>query len=185
MDMGMWWWYPFPLKERSGDALLGEDAGPADGGLTLVPPAFLVNAKTRKPLWVGIQSYKKGGEGNRYPTPAEYRAQAYVALAHGAKGLMWYGGSVQGGIFNAPEEGHWSDLKRVVREIRDQADVFMAPNDTPPVLEPSDAPVSLIAKKVGRKRIVIAVNRSAHPVEVTLGGEALPLEPFGVYIAKP
>jgi hypothetical protein len=28
------------------------------------------------------------------------------------------------------------------------------------------------------------VNRSAHPVEVTLGGEALPLEPFEVYIAK-
>ena len=184
MDLGMWWWYPFPLKQREADALLGEDAGPANADLTLVPPAFLVNAKTRKPLWIGIQSYKKPGEGSRYPTPAEYRAQAYMALCHGAKGLMWYGGSVHGGIFLAPEEGHWPELKKIVREIRDQQDMFMAPNDTPPALEPSDAPVSVMAKKLGRKKVVIAVNRSAHPVEVTLGGEALPLEPFGVYIAK-
>jgi hypothetical protein len=67
MDLGMWWWYPFPLKERQADALLGEDAGPADAGLEAVPPAFLVNAKTRKPLWVGIQAYKKAA--NAIPPP--------------------------------------------------------------------------------------------------------------------
>jgi hypothetical protein len=183
MDMGMWWWYPFPLKQRQADALLGEDAGPASADLELVPPTFLVNAKTKKPLWVGVQSYKKPNE--RYPTPAEYRAQAYLALMHGAKGLMWYGGSVTGGIYNAPKaENNWPELKKVVREIRDSADVFMAPNDAPPALEPSDAPVTVMAKKVGKRKVVVAVNRTAHPVEVTLGGEALPLEPFGIYIQK-
>jgi len=183
MDLGMWWWYPFPLKQRQADALLGEDAGPANSDLELAPPTFLVNAKTRKPLWVGIQSYKKQGE--RYPTPDEYRAQAYLALMHGAKGLMWYGGSVTGGIYNAPKtENNWPELKKVVREIRDNADLFMAPNDTPPALEPSNAPVTVMAKKLGKRKVVVAVNRTAHPVEVTLGGEALPLEPFGIYIQK-
>jgi hypothetical protein len=104
---------------------------------------------------------------------------------HGAKGLMWYGGSVTGGIYNAPKsENNWPELKKVVREIRDNTDLFMAPNDTPPALEPSNAPVTVMAKKLGKKKVVVAVNRTAHPVEVTLGGEALPLEPFGIYIAK-
>ena len=182
MDMGMWWWYPFPLKPRQGDALLGEDE--ASNGMEATPPTFLINAKTRKPLWVGIQAYKKG-DGSRYPTPAEYRAQAYIALAHGAKGLMWYGGSVTGGIFQDVDAGNWPELKKVVRELRDNADFFtLGANDTPPALEPSNAPVSIIAKKLGRKKLLVAVNRSAHPVEVTLGGEALPLEPFGVHIVK-
>jgi hypothetical protein len=97
---------------------------------------------------------------------------------------MWYGGSVTGGLFSSPDEGHWPELKKIVRELRDNSDFFMAANDTPPALEPSDAPVSVMAKKVGRRKLVVAVNRTAHPVEVTLGGEALPLEPFGVYIAK-
>ena len=184
MDMGMWWWYPFPLKQRQGDALLGEDEG-SGNGMEAAPPTFLVNAKIRKPLWVGVQAYKKGGEGNRYPTPAEYRAQAYIALAHGAKGLMWYGGSVTGGAFHDLEASHWSELKQVVSELRDNADFFtMGANDTPPALEPADAPVSVIAKKLGRKKLVVAVNRTAHPLEVTFGGEALPLEPFGVYVVK-
>jgi hypothetical protein len=184
MDMGMWWWYPFPLKQRQGDALLGEDEG-SGNGLEAAPPTFLVNARTRKPLWVGVQAYKKGGEGNRYPTPAEYRAQAYIALAHGAKGLMWYGGSVTGGAFHDLEASHWPELKQVVREMRDNADFFtMGANDTPPALEPSDAPVSIIARKLGRKKLLVAVNRTAHPAEVTLGGEALPLEPFGVHVVK-
>ena len=64
----------------------------------LEPPSFLVKRNTDKPIWVGVQSYNKGGPKNRYPTPAEYRAQAYLSIIHGAKGLMWYGGSVEGGI---------------------------------------------------------------------------------------
>ncbi|MEA2710192.1 MAG: hypothetical protein QOF78_2793 [Phycisphaerales bacterium] len=183
MDLGMWWWYPFPLKERGGDALLGEDAGAP--GLDLTPPSFLVNAKTRKPLWVGLQSYKKPGEGSRYPTPDEYRAQAYLAIVHGAKGLMWYGGSVTGGLYNAPDEGHWSELKKIVRELRNQSDLFMSPTDpTVVTIAPPDAPVSAIVKRTTKGKIVIAVNRSGQPLEVTIAGKLMTLDGFGVFVEK-
>jgi hypothetical protein len=96
MDLGMWWWYPIPLATgASPNALEGDEGKP--GTNELVPPSWLVNRNTDKPLWAGVQSYKKSPDkvpGARYPNPTEYRAQAYIALLDGAKGLMWYGGSV-------------------------------------------------------------------------------------------
>jgi hypothetical protein len=180
MDLGMWWWYPFPLKPREGDALLGEDAGPPSADL--LPPSFLVNARVKKPLWVGVQSYKKPGKDDRYPTPEEYRAQAYLALVRGAKGLMWYGGSVTGGLFLAPEEGHWPELKKLVRELRDRSELFMSPNDKMPTTEPANAPVDLVVKRTPKGKVTIAVNRSQKPIEITIGGKIIPLAPFGVYV---
>ena len=152
--------------------------------MQLAPPTFLVNARTRKPLWVGVQSYKKPGEANRYPTPEEYRAQAYLALIHGAKGLMWYGGSVTGGLFLAPEEGHWPQLKKLVRELRDQSVVFMSASDEAATwVAPGDAPVSGVVKRTTRRRVLIAVNRSPDPVDVTVSGKRLSLPPFGVHVS--
>jgi hypothetical protein len=93
--------------------------------LELVPPSFLTLRKTEKPLWVGLQSYKKPTEFGRYSTPAEYRAQAYIAVIHGAKGLMWYGGSVEGGIYIDPKEGNWEYLKKLARELSGLSAVFI------------------------------------------------------------
>ena len=182
MDLGMWWWYPFPLKEREGDALLGEDAGPP--GLELVPPAFLVNARTRKPLWVGVQCYKKPGDDSRYPTPEEYRVQAYLALIHGARGLMWYGGSVTGGLFLSPEEGRWDELKKVVRELRDQSELFMSPSEKPPEMEPRDAPVSAMIKRTPKGRVLVAANRSAKVAEATIEGRIVTLRAYEVVVTE-
>lgn len=167
MDMGMWWWYPFPLPATSakqGDALQGEDA---PHGSELVPPAFLTQSKTDKPLWVGVQSYKKPGKDARYPTAAEYRAQAYSALIHGAKGLMWYGGSVNGGLYLAPEEGHWNDLKTLVMELKELAPVLMSPSEAPPAFAPAQAPLSVALKRVPGRLVLIAANRGATALDVT------------------
>jgi hypothetical protein len=163
MDMGMWWWYPLPLKAGAGDDLQGESA---QGRLELDPPPFLTQRTTRKPVWVGLQSYKKPGPDGRYPTPAEYRAQAYVAIAAEAKGLMWYGGSVTGGLFLKPEEGHWDDLKSIVAELRGLSPLLLRESLGTPTLEPPDAPISCVIKPSPRGRLLIAVNRGQEPCEV-------------------
>src|SRR5439155_1495901 len=69
MELGMWWWYPLPLGPRPGDALQGEELART---YELAPPSFLTLSNTDKPLWVGVQSYKKPRADARYPTPAEY-----------------------------------------------------------------------------------------------------------------
>src|SRR5439155_5684205 len=148
MDMGMWWWYPLPFKQRSAtaQALEGEEAVAAAKWNEMVPPTFLTTAKTDKPIWVGVQSYKK--KDSRFPTPIEYRSQAYVAIIHGGKGLMWYGGSVTGGIFTAKDdEGHWEDLKKLARELHDLSPVFLSPTVESPKFSPANAPISICLKQ--------------------------------------
>jgi hypothetical protein len=164
MDLGMWWWYPIPPLGPKGGALGGDEI---TAGNELVPPAFLTLSKLMQPLWVGLQSYKKPQSYGRFPTPAEYRAQAYLAIIHGGKGLMWYGGSVEGGIFLHPEEGHWDEFKTLVRELHEMADVLASPNDPPPTFEPKDAPISVALKRSSRGHFLLAVNRGDRPVAVT------------------
>lgn len=187
MDMGMWWWYPLPLKAREANALEGEDAGTGDA---LELPTFLTQSTTKKPLWVGVQSYKKGDK-SRYPTPEEYRCQAYYGLIGGAKGLMWYGGSVTGGIFLNPEEGHWDALKKIAKEIHDQEAIFLAPSLPTPTVTPANAPVAVMLKPSPSGPVLFAVNRSAKPVDVTITSPDLKVgsikdhfEPFAVHIHK-
>jgi hypothetical protein len=170
MDLGMWWWYPLPFKERgAGEALEGDEG--VVGSKELAPPAFLVNARIDKPLWVGVQSYKK--KDARYPNPTEYRAQAYIAIIHGAKGLMWYGGSVTGGLFLAPEEGHWDDLKKLARELRDLSPVFMSATVEGPQVSPAKAPISVCLKDAGGRLVLLAANRGAEAAEVTFSSPRL------------
>lgn len=172
MDLGMWWWYPIPLGPKPADALQGEEL---TRSRELAPPAFLTGRNTDKPLWVGVQSYKKPQTWARYPNAAEYRAQAYLALIHGAKGLMWYGGSVTGGLFLSPKEGDWEALKRLARELNGLTDVLIAPFAEAPKCLPEKAPVSVALKRAPDRHVLLAANRGPDPVEVTfrLGKPAL------------
>jgi hypothetical protein len=175
MDMGMWWWYPLPLKKPSAtmattaQALEGEEEQARWDELT--PPQFLTKANTDKPLWVGVQSYKK--KDSRYPTPLEYRAQAYIAIIHGAKGLMWYGGSVTGGLFLAPEEGHWDDLQKIVKELHGLAPEFMSPTVDTPKVSPAGALISVCIKESPDRRVMLAANRGPATLEVTFSSSKL------------
>ena len=137
MDLGMWWWYPLPLGGENQARLDGEEAAK---GLELAPPSFLTERNTNKPIWVGVQSYKKPASWGRYPTPVEYRAQAYISMICGAKGLMWYGGGVEGGVYGNLKDGHWDDLKALAKELHEMAPVFMEPTGEAPKFTPENAP---------------------------------------------
>jgi hypothetical protein len=164
MDMGMWWWYPFPLQARAANALEGEEAS---GGDVLALPAFLTHTDTTKPLWVGVQSYKKGDK-SRYPTPEEYRCQGYLGVVGGAKGLMWYGGSVTGGLFLAPEEGHFDALKKVAHELHELSPAILAPSLEAPTVAPANATISTMLKPFADGFVLIAVNRSSKAVDAVM-----------------
>lgn len=167
MDAGIWWWYPTPPRNAPIiEDYEGDNAGPA---LEYVPPSFLTQAKTRKPLWVALQCYKKPDTADaRYPTPQEYRCQAYLSVAAGAKGLFYYTGYGEqgGGILSHPEEGHWEELKALVHELRGMEDVFMSPDAQKPATS-NEKMLSLKTKQLAAgNRVVIAVNRcnrTLHP----------------------
>ncbi|MBI5689917.1 MAG: hypothetical protein HZC55_07430 [Verrucomicrobia bacterium] len=170
MDLGMWWWYPFPLKSRAADALEGiEAAGPV-----LEAPTFLTQRATRKPVWVGIQAYRKPGATERYPTPTEYRAQAYLALISGAQGLMWYGGSVTGGLFLNPRDGHWEELRMLVRELYGLEPLLLAPAAPPPVAEPATLTISAGMRRAAGRGLLMVVNRGPQPWQGQIRSPALP-----------
>jgi hypothetical protein len=165
LDIGIWWWYPIPIRKggRPGAYEGEEDAQ----GLELVPPTFLTLAKMKKPIWVALQSYKKPTADGRFPTPIEYRAQAYLAIIHGAKGLIYYTGGGTGGVQNARQEGHWESLKAVVSELRDMSPVLVA-SDSPVSVtcSPSTAPVSLRVKNHAGEPVLLAANRSDQPADI-------------------
>lgn len=164
MDMGMWWWYPFPLKNLSAGALQG-DEGASNSELVL--PAFFLKRNTDKPVWIGVQSYRQR-KSTDYPTIQEYRAQAYAAICAGAKGLMYYGGGVTRGIGEDPEAAHWKALQGIVKEISKRADFWMEAAAEHPAFEPANIPFSAIIKRHGGRTIIVAVNRSMKPAEVSL-----------------
>jgi hypothetical protein len=156
MDAGIWWWYPFPIRKggRPG-AYEGEEIGQR---LELVPPSFLTDAKTTKPIFVVLQSYKK--DKGRFPTDAEYRAQPYLAYIHGAKGVFWYTGSYTGGVQREKQEGHYDYLRSVWRELREMEPVFLSPDAKEKVtLETPDPMMSYRIKDTGKGRVLIAGNR--------------------------
>lgn len=169
MDLGMWWWYPFPLTGRGANALEGEEAS---SGTTLEPPSFLVKRNTTKPVWVGIQSYNKKPGTSRWPTPAEYRMQAYYAIVEGAQGLMWYGGSVTGGMFTNLKESHWDEVQKLVRELKDLDWAWVSPTVEKVEDVADGVPVSMAVKKGPKGTVVVAVNRGDKPVDVVLTPQA-------------
>jgi hypothetical protein len=175
MDLGMWWWYPFPITPAAVDD--GLEGTLATRGMELVPPEFLTLARTNKPLWVGLQAYRKPQrKDGRFPTPTEYRLQAYLGLIAGAKGLMYYVGSGSGGtgILNRPEDGHWEFLKRLVAELRSLEPVILGLDATEPVtVEPAGATVSVRLKQPSAtRRVLLAANRGDQPVDVMFASPA-------------
>src|SRR5262249_27645296 len=119
MDVGVWWWYPIPLKDPDGNGVDGRD-GLAVGRL-LTPPSWLTPTFSRNPLGIATQAYQHPTQNGRSPTPAEYRCMAYLGIINGAKGVFFYTGYGQkdfeenpAGLLNKPAEGHWDYVRKLV-----------------------------------------------------------------------
>jgi hypothetical protein len=162
-DMGVMWWYPFPL---------------APGRTEIVIPDWLSDnvAATDRPVWVAPQSWKNGQiPDGRFPLPEEYRVQAYLAIIHGAKGLMYFGGH----IFKDPQEGRWEDLKKVVAELRDLSPVFLDATSTARVEATGADKISTLLKEHEGTYYLLAANRDVPTAEAVF---ALPFTPARVKV---
>jgi hypothetical protein len=162
-DMGVMWWYPFPL---------------APGRTEIVIPEWLADnlAATDKPVWVAPQSWKNGQiPDGRFPLAEEYRVQAYLSVIHGAKGLMYFGGH----IFKDTKEGRWEDLKKVVSELRDLSPVFLDVTAKESVAAQGAEKVSMLFKEHEGKSYLLAANRDAPTAKVTF---TLPFKPARISV---
>jgi hypothetical protein len=106
-----------------------------------------------KPVWAVLQWYRY--EGGRFPTPREMRCMAFLALAAGAKGILWYG--FYQGYKN--DSAHWPDVAALGRELRSVEDVVLASApDTEVAVEPADAPIEVLVKQSAAGIHLLAVN---------------------------
>jgi len=177
MNMGMWWYYPIPLKASgSSSALLGREA---DDGLTLNPPSFMVS--TNKPLWVGMQAYVPDVPGGRLPTEAEFRCLAYIAVVNGAKGLLYYMGGSAGQMKGCGGDRPWGYLQTLVPEIHSLIPVLITPTAPEKVgVMPAERPVSTLLKALDGHYTLIVVNRGNTPCDLTISNASLGAKPVEV-----
>ena len=119
---------------------------------------------------------KAGGEADPaafQPDGPLMRANAFMALAHNASGLLWwwwgYGGGSNGyfTVANAPEA--WASLQETVARIRELEPVLTAEGEIATrVLTPAEGvEVHVWEKRVGDRVVTIAVNRDEQAVEAS------------------
>jgi hypothetical protein len=178
MDIGIWWWYPIPVTAAKSDALEGREQAATN---MMESPSWLTTTHSKKPLWIAIQSYQKPAKDARFPTPTEYRCQAYSSIIYGVKGLFFYIGSGQkdsegkpAGILNKPELGHWDYVKQLAGELRDFSPEIMAPPAAGKLeLTPTNAPVVFTTRDLDGKIYLIAANKSGDPQKASWQGDLL------------
>ena len=134
-----------------------------------------------KPVWAILQAHDLNvwGTGKivdeHRPTDAEERCMTYLALTHGAKGIIyWAHTASRYYIRDYPE--HWEYVKKLAGEIRDLSPVLLTTTLPAPAFEPSDAPVSTMMKVYDGSLYLIVVNRdkAAHKITFRLPKAAQP-----------
>lgn len=106
----------------------------------------------------------------RLPTVQEQRTMAYTAIAHGAKGIIWFSfdGEYVCPKYDCTVPDFWPAFKALASELSYLAPVLLAQDGRREVsVHPPHAPISLLAKEYQGHLYVIAVNRSAHSVPAT------------------
>ncbi len=116
------------------------------------------------PAWYNDQSLDPEGAG-RAPTPAEVRAMTYLALVHGANGLMYYGYDIPAftgtRAFKLPEDAPeiWTELAQINQQLGWLAPVIL--NGQRRLLTPAaDGDVHLGAWHYQDGNYIVAVNTS-------------------------
>ncbi len=118
-----------------------------------------------KPVWAIPQAFdwsvwKTGAIDKIHrPTPEEERCMTYLALVHGAKGIIyWAHTGSKYYIHDYPE--HWAALKKIAGELRDLSPVLLT-TDSPlkASLSPRTATLDTMVKELDGRTYVFAVNR--------------------------
>ncbi len=105
-------------------------------------------------------------KSGRAPTYEEERCMTYLALAHGAKGLIYY---CYYDLRVLPQYLEmWGWMKRIAAEVKALSPVLLSPEDLGPArFAPNTAPVHTKLKRANGNLYLIAVNAGREPCQVT------------------
>jgi hypothetical protein len=157
-----------------------------------------VRASKGKPVWAVIQAHRQppANSQNRYPTPEKIRCMSYLALNHGAKGILFYawGDAYQteksiwesGFKFNPQLMEYFPILLRELARMGMEYVLGEVERVSSQFVSPSTLDV-VIVKYKGKEK-VIAINPLGEEVEGKIklsGGEiAHHFKPFEVFISR-
>ncbi len=119
---------------------------------------------------------------DRLPTPEENRFMNYLALADGAKGLLWYGMHWYGTSLPAEDPNLWKAHCDLVREVKDLEGFFIAPGLGQELeIEDTNRVVRANMKETeDGEQLVLALNTSTDtPTDVTLPIDGKSVEVVG------
>ena len=153
-------------------------------------------------IWPALQGFKGYGSWPRYPTAAEQRAQAWLSIVHGAKGLFWYthhgnGRDGNAGLVDDPKL--WESVTDVVAEIdRHKADLVTRDAKVQPTVEILEGEakdelgfpaLNVLLKEGEFAPLLVAVNSSSHPLRARISAhgllsETVALAPLGVAVKR-
>ncbi len=131
-----------------------------------------------KPVWVVPQifawSIYSGKPEDREPTLGEKRCMAYLALIHGANGLIFYSYfdlfREIGGKMAEPEvfERRWKEVRQLAQELASLSTVLLEGEATSVKFEPSETSIHLRCLRKEREIYVLVANPSDEKAEITL-----------------
>lgn len=118
-----------------------------------------------KPVWTIPQAFDwsvwRTGKVDQVhrPTPVEERCMTYLALVHGAKGIIyWAHTASKYYIQDYPE--HWAALKQLAGELQQLSPVLLTTNSTSKLrVTPKSATLDMMVKEFNGDLYVFAVNR--------------------------
>jgi hypothetical protein len=146
--------------------------------------AKTIAAVPDKPVWAVLQAFDwnvwRNGKIDKVhrPTPEEARCMTYLALVHGARGVIyWAHSATKYNIRDYPD--HWEYMKKLAGELRDLSPVLLeAPSTLKVEVAPPEAPIDTAVREHAGDHYVIAVNREPTTCSVTM---SLP----GITLARP
>ncbi|MEI6501461.1 MAG: hypothetical protein WCP21_10620, partial [Armatimonadota bacterium] len=143
----------------------------------------VASVKGHKPTWIVPQAfawYQYNPEGSsrgriptaeelktgRMPTYEEERCMTYLALVHGAKGLIYYC------YYDLRVLPHyqeiWGWMKKIGAEVKALTPLWLSPASANKArLEPASAPIHSLLKRAGGHEYLVAVNAGSAPCAVT------------------
>jgi hypothetical protein len=102
----------------------------------------------------------------RAPTYEEGRCMTYLALVHGAKGLVYW---CYYNLRMLPQyEEMWGWMKRIAAEVKELSPVLLSPDDLGAArLSPANDAIHTKLRRYEGREVLIAVNSGQDPCEVT------------------
>jgi hypothetical protein len=135
--------------------------------------------KDARPIMTVLQFFKFTAQG-RFPTLAEMRNHAWMAVAEGAKGLWWWslGANALSAVCSdwcAERTGYMNNLKAVVNELADLEPVLLA-DDAPGALAGNSNPATIRTKVklVDGRGYIIAYNATNTTTSATFRWNTAP-----------